>query len=257
MNTTCCTNTARPDPYPVADFNYTKLNRASVDVQASARISLVTADGDKVTLNTSSSLQASLQTYDYLGRTQGQTVAARGEEFQLSTSSGYALTVEGTLDEEELADIGQLLNTLSAVSEDFVAGKRQDGLQHLTQLEDLDSIVSFEASFSYTRRVTAVAASQVSRMAAAQVEGNPDANLAAATAGVQAADSFIDLLRRVAKQLESDNNFEKIPERFAQLFNKLAHQLALDTHDEKLAERIQSEHLRHGRRSHGQTQQLI
>ena len=62
---------------------------------------MVTADGDKVTLNASSSLQASLQTYDYLGRTQGQTVAARGEKFQLATSSGYAVTVEGTLDQDD------------------------------------------------------------------------------------------------------------------------------------------------------------
>lgn len=257
MNTTCCSNVTRPDPYALADFHYTKLKRVSVDVQASAEVSLVTADGDKVTFNASSSLQASLQTYDYLGRTQGQTVAARGEEFQLSTSSGYALTVEGTLDEEELADIGQLLSTLSAVSQDFVAGKSQNGLQHLTQLDDLDSIASFEASFNYTRRVTALAASQISRTAAAQAEGNLEANPAAATSGAPAADSFIDQLRRVAEQLDADNNFEKIPQRFAQLFKKLAHQLALDTHDEKLAERIQSEHLRHGRHSDGQTQQLI
>jgi hypothetical protein len=57
--------------------------------------------------------------------------------------------------------------------------------------------------------------------------------------------------------LDADNNFKKIPQRFARLFQKLAHQLALDAHDEKLAERIQSEHLRHGRHSDGQTQQLI
>jgi hypothetical protein len=127
----------------------------------------------------------------------------------------------------------------------------------LTQLDDLDSIASFEASFNYTRRITAVAASQISRTAAAQAEGNPEANPAAATIGAQAADSFIDQLRRVAEQLDADNNFKKIPQRFAQLFQKLAHQLALDAHDEKLAERIQSEHLRHGRHSDGQTQQLI
>jgi uncharacterized lipoprotein YajG len=96
MNTACCSHATRPDPYALADFQYTKFNLASVDVQASAGISMVTADGDKVTLNASSSLHASLQTYDYLGRTQGQTVAARGKEFQLATSCVYAVTVEGT-----------------------------------------------------------------------------------------------------------------------------------------------------------------
>jgi len=80
MNTTCCSNAIRPEPDALADFQYGKFNRARVDMQASAGISLVTADGDKVTLNASSSLQASLQTYDYLGRTRGQAIATRGED---------------------------------------------------------------------------------------------------------------------------------------------------------------------------------
>jgi len=247
MNTTCCSNATRPDPYALTDFQYTKFNRASVDVQASAGVSLVTADGDKVTLNSSSSLQASLQTYDYLGRTRGQAIAARGEEFQLTTSSGYAVTVEGALDQAELADIRQLISTLSSVSKDFFAGKSQDGLQHLAQLDDLESIASFEARFNYTRQVTAVAASQISSTAAAQAQETPDATPAAPTNSSQAADSFIDQLRRVADWLDSDSNFENIPKRFAQLFKKLAHQLPLDTHDEKLAKRLHSEHSRHGR----------
>jgi hypothetical protein len=256
MNTACCSNAIRPDPYALADFQYSKFNRAKLDVQASAGISLVTADGDKVTLSANSSLQASLQTYDYLGRTQGQTVVARGEEFQLSTSSGYAVTVEGALDQDELADIRQLISTLSSVSKQFFAGNSQDGLKQLAQLDDLDSIASFEASFNYTRQVTAVAASQISILAAAPAQESYDATPAGSTHGTQAADSFIDQLRRVAEQLDSDNNFEKIPKRFAQLFKKLAHQLSLDTRDEKLAKRIQSEHSGHGRHSHGQTQQL-
>jgi len=187
MNTTCCSNATRPDPYAPADFQYTKFNRASVELRASAGISLVTADGDKVTLNASSSIQAGLQTYDYFGRTRGQTVAARGEELQLATSNGYAVTVEGKLDQAELADIRQLISTLSSVSKDFFAGNSQDGLQHLAQLDDLDSIASFKASFNYTRQVSAVAASQISSTAAAQAQETAEATRAAATNSSQAA----------------------------------------------------------------------
>jgi hypothetical protein len=256
MNTTCCSNATRPDPYAPGDFQYTKFNRASVELRASAGISLVTADGDKVTLNASSSIQAGLQTYDYFGRTRGQTVAARGEELQLATSNGYAVTVEGKLDQAELADIRQLISTLSSVSKDFFAGNSQDGLQHLAQLDDLDSIASFKASFNYTRQVSAVAASQISSTAAAQAQETADATRAAATNSSQAADSFIDQLRRVADWLESDSNFENIPKRFIQLFKKLAHQLPLDTDDDKLAKRLHSEHSRHGRHIDRPTQQL-
>lgn len=256
MNTTCRSNATRPEAHALADFQYSKFNRASVDVQASAGISVVTADSDKVTLSASSSLQAGLQTYDYLGRTQGQAVAARSQEFQLSTSSGFAMTVEGTLDQEELADIRQLIGTLSSVSKDFIARKNHDGPQHLAQLDALDSIASFEASFSYTRQVTVVAASQSSRTAAAQAQETPDASSAAPINGSQIADSFIDQLRGLAEQLDADNNFEKIPKRLAQLCKKLARQLPLDTDDEKLAKRIQSEYSRHVRHSDGQTRQI-
>lgn len=250
MNTISSSTTARPDANVLANFQYSKLSRASIDVQSSADISLITADGDKVTLSANTALQASLQTYDFLGRTQGQTVAAHGQEFQLSTSSAFALSVEGSLDEGELKDIKKLIDTLSALGNGLVSGNGANGLQRIAQLSNLDSIASFEANFSYSKLITAVTASQLSATSAPQVQENPAASPVAPSASGAAPDSFLAKLTQAAKRVDADDSLEKIPKRFAQLLNKLAHQLPLNEAEEKLTKKIELEHAKHGRQRH-------
>ncbi len=252
MNAISSATTARPDANVLANFQYSKLSRASIDVQSSAGISLITADGDKVTLSTSTSLHASLQTYDFLGRTGGQTVAAQGQEFQLSTSSGFALSVEGSLDEEELKDIKKLLNTLSAIGNGLVNGNPDNGLQRIAQLNNLDSIASFEANFSYSKQITAVTASQLSTTSAPQAQENPAASTVAPSPSTATPDSFLAQLTQAAKRLDGDDSLEKIPKRFVQLLKKLAHQLPLDEAEEKLTKKIAAEHTKHHHRHHAE-----
>ncbi len=50
MNIVNSANATKPDAYALTDYQSTRLTQSSVNVQASAGISLVTADGDKVTL---------------------------------------------------------------------------------------------------------------------------------------------------------------------------------------------------------------
>ncbi len=250
MNMISSSTAATPDPTLLANFQYSKLNRASIGGQSSAAISPVTADGDKVTLSASSSLQASLQTYDFLGRTQGRTLAAQGEEFQFSTSSEFAVSVEGSLDQEELNDIKKLLDTLSSVSKDLFAGRTQAGVQHLAKLDGIDSIASFAANFNYSRQISAATTSQLSATSATQEPQTPGAPTAVPSENLPTSDSFTEQLTRAAKRLDSEEGFDKIPKRFAQLFKKLAHQLRLDDHDETLAKRIEAEHSKRGHVRH-------
>jgi hypothetical protein len=241
MNTACCSRATGPDPYALVNFQTSHLSRGSLDLRANAGISVVTADGDKITLSANYSVQASLETYDFLGRIQGQTVAAHGEKFQLATTSGFAVTVDGTLDQEELADINKLLDTIASISKDFFSGNTQDALKHLAEIDNLDSIASFDATLNYSRGTSAQATSQVSGTAPAASLDRSEAVPAAPAKRFHAADSFIDQLARAAEKLDSDEGHEKIPKRFVQLFKKIAHHLPLDTQDQRLAERIQSE----------------
>ena len=247
MNSIDCSHSPKRETYSPETFQSSNLRRSALDVRTSAEISIVTADGDMVTLSANSSIQARLQTYDYQGRIQGQTIAAHGEEFALSSSSWFALTVDGNLNHDELADINKLIDTLASAGNDFFAGKTNVGLEQLAQLGDLDSIASFDATLSYSREISALSASQVSSSVPAQSGARPNS---VAPAQINSADSFIEQLSQAAKLLESNNDLEIVPQRFRQLFEKLAHDIPLEEREHGQAERIHSEHTRRGRDHH-------
>ena len=173
MNISSSQATGR-DSNALANFQSSRLGRGSLDLRASADISLVTADGDKITLSANSSIQANLETYNYRGRIEGQAIAARGEEFQLTTTSGFAVTVDGTLDDEEFADINKLLDMIASVSEDFFSGDTRDDLKHLAELASLDSIASFEATLSYSQEISVLTTNQSTRMPPGRSLGQSD-----------------------------------------------------------------------------------
>jgi hypothetical protein len=256
MNAISSSQATGGDSNALTNFQSSRLGRGSLDLRASADISLVTADGDKITLSANSSTQAILETYNYRGRIQGQAIAARGEESQLTTSSGFAVTVDGTLDDEELADINKLLDMIASVSEDFFSGNTQDGLKHLAEFDNLDAIASFEATLSYSREISVLTTSQSTRMAPARSLGQSDSEPATPSTRFYAADTFIEQLARAAEQLNSEEGQEKIPKRFVELFKKLLLQLPLDPQEENLAERIQSEHLKRSLGDHTDTPAL-
>lgn len=88
--------------------------RAISETRTQADISLMTAEGDKVTLSVSSLLQAAYASYDARGRLAGQQLGFQADAWQLATSHQTAIGVEGALNDAERADINHLLETLGA-----------------------------------------------------------------------------------------------------------------------------------------------
>jgi hypothetical protein len=112
MNTISCPPLYTPNSSASGGLQISQSSRTTLNTRANAEISLVTADGDKVTLSASSALQTTHIIYDYLGRMEGQALAAHAEKLQLSSTSKFAVTVEGELDQGELADINKLLDAI-------------------------------------------------------------------------------------------------------------------------------------------------
>ncbi len=163
------------------------------------------------------------------------------------------MTVDGTLDQQELADINKLLDAIASSSKKFLAGKIENGLHQLAKIDNLGSIASFEASFSYSRQASATSTTQVSRTDPAQSSGETDTAPSTAASSPQGTDSFIDQLARVVQKLHSENGDEQIPKRFAQLFRKLADHQPLNTREQTLIDRLQSEHSKRGHGHHNNT----
>jgi len=216
-------------------------SRARLNARTHAEISLITADGDKVTLSASSALLATHTTYDYLGRIEGQALAAHAEKLQISSTSKFAVTVEGELDQEELADINKLLDAIETTVAGVFAGKPDKLLKSLAELGDLDSIASFEAALSYSREASA---ERATRIASASEAADDDATETAPTnrlSGPRGTRPFLNKLAQLARHLEEEKSLDKLPKRLTQLFKKLAHNLALDEHEQRLTDRLASE----------------
>lgn len=197
--------------------------RASLDTRANTEISLVTADGDRVTLSASSALQATYSTYDYLGRIGGQALAARNENLQVAGSDAFSLTVDGELDQEELADIHKLLNALETAAADAFSGNGVPLTDSLADFGSLGSIESFNAILSYSRTVSA---EQTSSAATAGEASAQDAAEAEPVTGPRETRNIKPLLNRLAqaaRRLEHENRLDKVPKRFMRLLKKFAH----------------------------------
>lgn len=224
MNTICCSPLHRPDANAFGSLQIFESSRSSLDARASAEISLITADGDKVTLSAVSSLRTEHTTYDFLGRMQGQPVGAHAEKLQISTTTEAAATVQGALDEEELEDIKRLLGALETTAANFFSGESDRVLTSFADIGELDSIAGFKAALSYSREGSAERATSASEAPAGDAETAPKTRLSEP----RRTNSFLNKLDHLARQLEDEKGLDKLPRRFTQLFKKVAHNLALD-----------------------------
>ena len=225
------------DSPQISEASQTRLN-----AHTNADISLITADGDKVTLSASSALLATHTTYDFLGRIDGQALAAHAEKLQISSTSEFAVTVEGELDQEELADINKLLDAIKTTVAGVFSGKSDKLQQSLAGFGDLHSIASFEATLSYSREASA---EQGTRVANASEAPDDDATGTTPTNSLSEPRnmrSFLNKLAQFARHLEDEKSLDKLPKRFMQLFKKLANNLALDEHEQRLTDRLAEEH---------------
>lgn len=229
---------------PFGTVQVSQSSRTTFNASVKTEISLVTADGDRVTLSARSAWAGAHTTYDYLGRIEGQALAAHAETFQISSSSELAVKVEGELDQEELADLNKVLEAIEATAAAVFSGKPAGLLKSFADLGESDSWTSFDAALNYSRSAST---EREARLAAGGETPAGDAVEAASTNGLSEPRSmkpFLKKLSQIARRLEDEKSLDKLPKRFARLFNKLAHNLSLDEHEQRLADRIHSEHLK-------------
>jgi hypothetical protein len=244
MNTICC-----PPPHATArnafdSPQFSELRRTGFSARSRAEISLITTDGDKVTLFAASSVRAEHIAYDFLGRVPGQTVGAHAEDLQISTSTTVTAAVQGALDEQELDDIKRLLGVLETSAGDFLSGAPGGLLASLTEIADLGSIASFEAALSYSREASAERTGNAASVSQA-VPTSPAGMAVNAPVMAQTEESFLERVTAFAARLEGERLIDTLPRRLTELFKKLAKRLPLDEPEQKMLDRIQSEYFKH------------
>lgn len=233
---------------------YHAVTRASVlsaSSQKSTDISLLTADGDKVTISANSAFQAGFASYDFRGRLNGHEATLQGRSLNISSSSSFAIAVEGDLSEEELDDIKKLVGNIEKLGEDFFSRPLADSLsQALSVGEDLDSIVSFEARFSFSQQVSVAHEVKQEREApSATLPSNTASSRNAAPAStsdtvpalsLKDVQSFVNKLLKEThnSQVEPEKVADKLPQLLTKLFQRFAKEFDFDEPKRHLADKI-------------------
>ena len=138
--------------YPAAALALTPASgRANQSISESYRaqaqnadIILTTREGDRITLssqNTMSEQRRSEYSTDGSQRILEQSMAV----------SGMSLTVQGDLNDQEVADLTALLDDLNEIAADFFSGNVGEAVSGAMNIGDMGSISKLEATFSQTR----------------------------------------------------------------------------------------------------------
>ena len=109
----------------------------------SSDITLVTAEGDTVTLSASRSTELSFETY-------GST----GASAEIRKNSEFSLTVEGDLNKEELKDIRKAIKTLYKAERDLLKGHDERAADRTAKLANLDQLASIDAKMESSQTVS-------------------------------------------------------------------------------------------------------
>ena len=137
-------------------YEYSRLNLAAFSREQSADITLVTQEGDRVTLSADASFEAAYATYNSQAQINGSDAESKGRLNTAAVAGEVAISVEGDLNEQEQKEIKQVLGDIFAMMKNFLSG-RMDGAP-ATSLEDieLDSLATVEAKFEVRESILEV-----------------------------------------------------------------------------------------------------
>ncbi|MBU4260690.1 MAG: hypothetical protein KKC76_02260 [Proteobacteria bacterium] len=113
--------------------------------RSAANISFTTAEGDVVTISNYQEQAYSLASEKWA------TPLQQGMTFTASVLNvdASSLSVQGDLNEEELADIQNLMVDLTSIAEEFFNGNLGEAMDQAMNIGDMGSISQLSASFSY------------------------------------------------------------------------------------------------------------
>lgn len=125
-----------------------------VSQSQTADITIVTAEGDTVTLSSSKSAELSFATYNAQAQVGGSSGTISGMSTELHRTSDFSITVDGDLNKAELKDIRSAIRTIQKAANDVLKGHDEKAAARTTKLADLDQLASIDADLEFNREVS-------------------------------------------------------------------------------------------------------
>lgn len=118
-------------------------------------LSLTTNEGDTVTISAGSFMDFASLSYDSSGRisngSQSAAATVSSREMTLASGSQFTFSVKGSLSEQEMDDIEEIVKTLDEVINTMATGDMDDAMSKALEMQQgYESVESFEADLSYS-----------------------------------------------------------------------------------------------------------
>lgn len=154
----CCTRTPVTGCCREKDLRTTReterLLVASASQQSDASLRVVTDDGDVVTLTAHQESSAAYTDYRRSVRGPEGAERQRIQVFEASSQESFSIEIEGTLDDEERADLEALIQRVATSFRRFEQGDDAGAQALLQGAGDLESLESFAVHFEREQTVT-------------------------------------------------------------------------------------------------------
>ena len=129
--------------YSSGQLKYTSYSYAKNE---NADITIVTDDGDRVTISSYTSEQSSYTSYNGLLRSGTSSAEAEGYEFQNRIHRDFSISIAGDLDSEEYDDIVSALETIDSAMESISSENMADLQSIADKFGGLESLSGLSAS---------------------------------------------------------------------------------------------------------------
>lgn len=139
----------------INQFKNSQQLRLNAFRQETQDITLTTEEGDTVTISSLDEFKASYMSYDASGTIKGSTASLTSQELNASTKNSFQISVQGDLNEEEKADVAEILGKLDQIMTKLVDGDVESVLKDAMGLMDeADTINSIDAVLQFHQEIS-------------------------------------------------------------------------------------------------------
>ena len=140
-----------PHGHAYGKQNYHEATQLAFSESQKSSITITTDQGDVVTL-TASHEQAAYLDFESRGNFAGQSMNFTAASLE---SDFFSLSVQGDLNDKELADIYTLMEDLTDIAGNFFSGNLDDAMTDALQIGDMGSLSSLSATFTHSLAMSA------------------------------------------------------------------------------------------------------
>ena len=202
----------------------THTNRIQTQTQTNTNFSVVTAEGDRVSLSTNSATQTNVGTYTFQGVIAGQSVNVNRQQFSASASSEFNLLIEGDLNEQEEQDIQRFLQSSKHLLQEFLNGDLKTISESASPFEELSTLARAEVSLRHSVSVSSIQRfTSLTPLTSAPVQENDSRGTGPGRKPHNLIQTVLDRIQKVQEQLQSDSAqlVPRIPRLLANLIDSL------------------------------------